>query len=198
MDDNYKSCIKLRLHSREREQYCNSEDVHKFRDILFEVPTQEDKKKVLETIENPNFEKYFYCFRENISMEVLPYLKSDIHLFTFKKDIGNFHALYANKNWQIIYGSKKKPYYLFHKKDHNKGFPGQGILPYVCYQDNGDIILTAVNFVINQLPQDMAEESVVVVYQWKYNNPTKEGFDVIGKTVMVKNLIKKIIPYEDL
>lgn len=160
-----------------------------FHTYALEIPTKEDRKKILDFEDLPNFQDFQYFEIENFIQQ------GKLKGFDFKYiGISNdrLEKVILDSEGRVVYGTKNKPYKLYHPEKNeytwNDYFPNGEILPFVCYHKNGEVIGKALENIIDKLPENCSEESMILVFQWKNENPSKDGYFVTPKVVSVKKL----------
>lgn len=152
------------------------------------VPTAADKKLVLDHVPYPNFEEYHYIPFESFGEIKKKFIKTDFPFVRQRRQ--SCSIVVIDKNKREIIGTRKEPYKLYEPPEkYGAYFSTNGeIIPYVCYHSNGEVIVPAIEGVIKELPERASEESVLLVFQWKHENPTRTGYYVTPRLVTVAKL----------
>lgn len=187
--------IRDNLHAIGNKEDCDFSDPR----TLIKNIDQESKKQILDEISDPDFTAYFYIPRDHFNEAIQALLRPEPYYKFLKEstDIG-IEQVYVNEvkvdnNWRRIYGTKSNPYVLAEIDEFKGTYKNHlGIVPFVCYHHDGTANQDAIEYIISLLPEDASENSVVLVYQWKNEDPIKNGLDFSRKVVRLSTLIGKL------
>lgn len=163
-------------------------------DRYFPIPSKEDKKMVLDYLEDPNFEDFYYLPKNTLKNLQGKFCETKHPFIVIRKS--NCKVIRVDSNLMVILGTQKKPWKTYEppfwsRETGNNYVPDGEIIRYVCYHSNGDAIREAIDKVIESLPPNASENSVILVFQWKYENPSRSGYYVVPRLVTIKKLSLK-------
>lgn len=155
------------------------------------IPSKEDKKMVLDYLEDPNFDEYYYLPLKSFKNLQGKFRKIKAPFIVVPKR--HCKVIRVDASLRVVLGTQRKPWKLYEppfwsRETGNNYVPDGKIIPYVCYHSNGDVIREAIDKIIGKLPENASEESVILVFQWKHENPSREGYYVVPRIISVKKL----------
>ncbi len=167
---------------------------------ILEIPTQTDKKEILNFVEDPNFEEFYYfpidVLRGEIDQKNLRLFGGSKKKYFRSRKNGDVREIIVDKEGRWIVGTFKQPYKLYdppEKPDRWEFYERKGeVVPYVCYHANGELIKEALEYILSKLPENTSEESVVLVFQWKENDPTRTGYFVTPRRIKISSMSKML------
>ena len=167
--------------------------------FLLPIPTKEDKKFVLDSIENPNFEKYYY-FPKSVFKGLENFFRNEEAFIKIEKrrkgSYGEAGEVLLDSKNQYILGTYEKPFKIYTPPiDRGIDYWKRGeIIPYVYCHSDGTIIIKVLEKIIEScLPDNISEETIILLFQWKHENPTKQGYHVNPRKIRLSTLIQHVL-----
>jgi hypothetical protein len=153
----------------------------------FNPVTQEDKKGVLDYVDDPNFQDYVYLrIPEDLRVDWDKIPEERIigrEYFFISMEYRYMVSVLVDADGYEVIGTKDNPYRIYRPERDD-------IEAYVCYdcsEDGSQPILPRIKKCLERVPQEYTSlESVIALFQWANNK--RDDFSIVPRNVKLKTL----------